>query len=365
MNFLKSSKLKIKYIVFTTEKFPIDSPGGRRISSLFDQGFLNSNFSALITFDKYKSSHIYRFPLNINYLQILHGKKFIFKFINLPFILIKIFFDLINLLTLYKIEKIYVYSRLGLFTCLISILSKIYNVELIIDCTEWFDFKEVKGLSNKLQEYIHRNFSMKLADHFFAIGINIYKLIKKKYPNKKVTLIYPKSPSFIIQIINSIVKKSTPNNLRLKTLLYAGSFKNSDEPKLLLDSLISLSRVRDFRLVIISKILVDNLLSKELLIKVKILQNNLKNNFLVYGYLNNKDYFNVINSSEVLLLPRSYYGYARFNQPMRLYEYSLFNKIIVTSNIDNEYQKVSNKIYLYGANETDSFFNTIKKVLDL
>ena len=70
MNFLKSSKLKIKYIVFTTEKFPIDSPGGRRISSLFDQGFLNNNFSALITFYEYKSSQIYKLTLYLNQIFV-------------------------------------------------------------------------------------------------------------------------------------------------------------------------------------------------------------------------------------------------------------------------------------------------------
>jgi len=151
----------------------------------------------------------------------------------------------------------------------------------------------------------------------------------------------------------------------LKTLLYAGSFKDSDQPELLLNSLIYLSNIRDFKLVIISKLLTDKTLSNELSDKVKILKKKLKNNFLVFGYLKNEDYFKVINSSDVLLLPRSNYGYAKFNQPMRLFEYSLFNKIIVTSNIDKEYQKISNKIYLYGNNKKNSFSNTVQKVLDL
>ena len=50
---------------------------------------------------------------------------------------------------------------------------------------------------------------------------------------------------------------------------------------------------------------------------------------------------------------------------MRLCEYSLFNKFVITSNIDKEYQKISNKIYLYGTNKNDSLSHTIQKVLDL
>ena len=95
------------------------------------------------------------------------------------------------------------------------------------------------------------------------------------------------------------------------------------------------------------------------------MKKNLKNNLLVFGYLNNKDYFKVVNSADILLLPRSNYGYAKFNQPMRLFEYSLFNKFVITSNIDKEYQKISNKIYLYGTNKNDSLSHTIQKVLDL
>ena len=83
------------------------------------------------------------------------------------------------------------------------------------------------------------------------------------------------------------------------------------------------------------------------------------------AWCNDEDYFRVINSSDILLLPRSNYGYAKFNQPMRLCEYSLFNKFVITSNIDKGYQKISNKIYLYGTNKNDSLSHTIQKVLDL
>ena len=147
MNLLKSSNSKIKYIIFTTEKFPIDSPGGRRISSLLDKGLLNNVFSGLITFDKYKASDLYEFPLTLNYINIVGEKRLIIKLVLFPVILIRFLFDLIYLFSIYKIEKIYIYSRQGIFTFLISIISKIYNSEITIDCTEWFDYKEVNGFS--------------------------------------------------------------------------------------------------------------------------------------------------------------------------------------------------------------------------
>ena len=130
-------------------------------------------------------------------------------------------------------------------------------------------------------------------------------------------------------------------------------------------NLINLSKIKDFRLVIISKNLVEKSISKKLYKKISILKNNLKNNFYLHGYLDNEDYFKVINLSDIILLPRSNIGYSKFNQPMRLSEYSLFNKKIITTNIDKEYQNLSKDIILYNPNEKNSFFTCINKILDL
>ena len=364
MNLLKNSKIKISSIIFTSEKFPIDSPGGRRVSNLIDQGLLNNLSSALITFDIYKRSDIYKFPLTFDYKFFVLRGSFIIKLILLMGTLTKFLIDLIYLLNVYKIKRIYIYSRLGIFTFIISLLGKLYNSKIILDCTEWYEYKELNGLINKFQEYIHRNFSMLLADQFYSISINISKLIQNKYPRKKIVLIYPKSPKFIIDLINNLVHKSANKEKKIKTLLYAGSFKDSDDPLLLLNNLISLSRLRDFKLLIISKKLFERKISKKFYEKINILKNNLKNRLHVYGYLCDEDYFKVVNNSDILLLPRSNHGYSKFNQPMRLYEYSLFNKKIITANIDEEYQKISKEIFIYDSKIKSSFFETINKILD-
>jgi len=364
MNLSRNSKSKISHIIFTSERFPIDSPGGRRVSHLIDKGLLNNLSSVLITLDIYKRSDIYKFPLTFNYKFLFVRGSFIIKFLLVLFSIVKFLFDLIYLFTFYKIKKVYIYSRFGIFTFIISLIGKLYNSEIIIDCTEWYSYNQINGFINKLQEYIHRNFSMKLSDKFYTISKNISKLIQNKYPSKKVFLIYPHSPIFIINLINSIVKKTINEDKKIKTLIYAGSFKESDDPLLLLNNLIRLSKLIDFKLFIISKTLVEKKISKKLYGKINILKNNLKNRFDIYGYLSNENYFKVIHLSDIILLPRSNYGYSKYNQPMRLYEYSLFNKKIITANIDEEYQKISNNICLYDSEKKYSFFEIIYKALD-
>ena len=44
----------------------------------------------------------------------------------------------------------------------------------------------------------------------------------------------------------------------------------------------------------------------------------------------NIKYFELINSADILLLPRSNNGGGLYNQPMRLAEYNRFNKICFT-----------------------------------
>ena len=152
MNLLENSKCKISNIIFTSEKFPIDSPGGRRVSHLIDKGLLNNFSSALITFDIYKRSDIYKFPLTFNYKFLFASGSFFIKFILLLVAIIKFLIDLIYLFNFYKIKKIYIYSRLGIFTFIISFFAKLYNSKIILDCTEWYNYKQINGLINKSQE---------------------------------------------------------------------------------------------------------------------------------------------------------------------------------------------------------------------
>ena len=205
---------------------------------------------------------------------------------------------------------------------------------------------------------------MMLSDKFYTISINISKLVQSRFPNKKVFLIYPHSPKYISNLIDSIVKKNVKTERKLKTLIYSGSFKESDDPLFLLNNLITLSKLRDFKLLIISKTLLDKKISNILCEKINILRNNLKDRFHIHGYLSDAEYFRVINLADIILLPRTNYGYSKFNQPMRLYEYSLFDKKIITTYIDEEYKNISKNIILYNSKINSSFLEIINKLLD-
>ena len=360
---------KVDNLIFTTEKFPYGSPGGRRICNLLEEQILISKNSIIIILDNE----------NINFdkfiffeSKIFKYKRFtrhnVIKFISYFYLLKRFLFYVIILFKNYEIKQTYIYSRMGFFTLLLILISKFNKTKVLIDNTEWFTIIKIPGFLNKISEFIHRFLSIRLADKYYAIGLNIRDILLRKYPKKEVQIIYPCPPQKIINTINKIKKENQYlNNLfenNEKTIFYAGSFKESDDPHFLLDVLISLSKEIGFKFIVVSQNLLKNKINSSLAKKINKLKKQLGNRrFLIYGYLNDEEFFKIIYSSNIILLPKSEYGASKFNQPMRLAEYAQFDKPILTTKIDENYKSKYSNIFSYECHESNSFKLQLKNLI--
>ena len=79
--------------------------------------------------------------------------------------------------------------------------------------------------------------------------------------------------------------------------------------------------------------------------------------------MEDKDFYRQILSSNILLLPRSNSGFSIYNQPLRLSEYMIFGKDILTANIDKQYFCISDKVNIYESSNKKSFKKFLYKLL--
>ena len=257
---------------------------------------------------------------------------------------------------------------MGFFTVLLVLISKLNKSKVLIDNTEWFTIFQIPGFLNKISEFIHRFLSIRLADKYYAIGLNIRDILLRKYPRKEVEVIYPCPPKKIIKTINNIKKEKKYFNNQIenkdKTIFYSGSFKESDDPHFFLDALISLSKEISFNFIVVSESLFKNNINFSLAKKITKLKKELGNKkFLLYGYLNDEEFFKIINLSNILLLPKSEYGPSKYNQPMRLAEFAQFDKPILTTKIDENYKSNYSNIFTYECNQSSSFKLQLKNLI--
>ena len=362
-------KSNINYLIFTTERFPYASPGGRRICNLIESGILNDKNSifVLVTDHPQFEKIGYKFK-QVKIFNIFNNKlNFIEKFIRYLLGIIRFYIFILFILNKYKINQVYLYSRIGVFTSFLALFSKIYRIKLIVDCTEWYSVSEINGVLNKFCELIHKHITIRLADKCFAIGLNMKKILLKSYKNKDINIIYPYPPKKIKSIINILARNKNYKlfrNRKLKTIFYAGSFKDSDDPIFLLDNILSISKEKEFKFIIISEKLKKNNLNSLIMNKVIKLKTSMnKDNFLIYGFLDDKTFFDKIIYSDILLLPRKNKGASAFNQPMRLSEYAQFKKIILTSNVDKNFISEYNNVYTYKSSDSISFQLKLKSLI--
>ncbi len=360
----------INSLIFTTEKFPYASPGGRRICNLIESGVLNDKNSILVLITDYSQFEKIEYKFHkIKIFNFINKNKFNFveKLLHYLPRIIRFYIFIFYLLNKYKINKIYLYSRIGIFTSFLALLSKIYKNQLIVDCTEWYRIDEIKGLFNKFCEVIHKHITIRLADKCFAIGFKMKQILLENFHNKDVNIIYPYPPMKIRNMINSLNKNQNLNlfnNKKLKTIFYAGSFKDSDDPIFLLNNILALSKEKKFKLIFISEDLKRNNLNSVIIDKVKKLkQSMLKDDFAIYGFLDDKNFFDKIMHSDILLLPRKNKGSSAFNQPMRLSEYAQFKKNILTSNVDEFYISEYDNVYIYNPSDSKSFQFKLKSLI--
>ena len=179
-------KKEIKTIIFTTEDLPFNSPGAKRIFNLFDRGIMNPSDSFLICLGRAERGHKeFKKFKEVKFIDsILIKENTLSKILYTPYSFFLLLINLIYIFKKYNFKNSYIYSRLGIYTLPVVLISKLYKTDVYIDCTEWFLIKEMGGFFNVVQELFHRYFSMKFAESFYAISNNMMDLLKNKYPEK-------------------------------------------------------------------------------------------------------------------------------------------------------------------------------------
>ena len=270
----------------------------------------------------------------VNFVNsILSYKKTFHRVLIAPISLFSLIFKLFYLMRKYQVKNTYIYSRLGIYTVPVVLISRLYKTRVFIDCTEWFAIKEMGGIFNIIQELLHRYISMNFAEGFYAIGNNMMNFLDKKYQGKIISLIHPSIPSFTKGIIRNAIHNFDNNykKNKLKKILYAGSFKKSDDQKFFLENLLDLTYQFDFQISIISKAYYSANFPKQIKSIIEDLYKNLGEKLVIHDFLEDSMFYREIISSNIILLPRSNSGFSIYNQPLRLSEYSLFQKDILTT----------------------------------
>jgi hypothetical protein len=367
-------------LIVCLERFPVDTPGSQRILSLIDCGYLDkrSDLIALNSFDgpfelpAYSSIRVIRVP-RFFFLKPVTSLN-IWRILSL---LATVLVSLVALLptSFSRRTTVFIYTRVGYVSLPTALISRLLGFSVILDCTEVFSTSEYSSKFSLIGEFLHHFFTLSLASHFFCISKRILGQLKAIHPRQPVTLVYPSCCQYFknefIKYEANTPDLGIPDSILCSTpIVYFGNFKKSDDPHTFLDALaLFYSRTDNPKhTLVVSSVAYRNLLSEDLSQKLRNLCNMVASShgqsFIhIIDRMPLSSYLALLHRRLLLVVPRASSGFARYNQPMRLAEFSLSNNFIVSTAIEDLYQQSSPNLFLYQTGSAHSLASVLSSMI--
>ncbi|MGE0635305.1 MAG: glycosyltransferase [Bacteroidia bacterium] len=251
---------------------------------------------------------------------------------------------------------IFLYDGIGLTNYLYAVVGKRLGFKVIVDIVEnyslhqentGFNLSVLHKINLLFEKYIH-----KFSDGVVVISTRLKEKMKKLgVTEERMALIPVSAENIIFNIDNKGI-----NNSSDFTFIYAGSFGNKDGVGLLINAFKKLVRKRQgIKLLLAGKI------------NDFFLQTILDEPDITYvGMVPDQDYYQFLNSADVLLMTRVNSGYANAGFPFKLGEYLATGKPVIATRVSDieVYLKDKEDIFLAEPSNEASLLEILEYVID-
>jgi len=256
---------------------------------------------------------------------------------------------------------IYFYGPLFIDSIVPLIFAKRLGYKIVFDVIE--DFGLAKEVSRSLYQYARSSFVNKLSLQIRRLAAGIIVISSyleekaKQLTNENIPLHY----MAVSVDMNRFPAKSDAEK-PMKTLLYAGSFGKKDGVLVLLDAFDKLAvKHTDIRLLLTGR--GDEQAMKELFARVEV--SPYKGRIDYRGYLNDEDYYALVNEADIPCMTRVDLAFAQAGFPFKLGEFLATGNPVIATKVSDVERFIVNKhnAMLIQANSSDAIYQAAEPLL--
>ena len=351
----------INLVILGNFSYPDGMAGSKRVQHFIDY-LMRWNISIKILLLRFGRKRIEKDQQNGYHKGIYYkiiGNSIIFS----PIIIIHLIkYFISGVIILFKWHQrdkkniLYCYSVPGLENLFLLVLAKVFGYKIIFDVIEDFTLlNEKKDLLKKIRivtlKIIQKNIYI-LSDGIVTISHHLYSSLKT---GKKSNI-----PIELIPISAHIIKRNgkTKFNNPIK-IVYSGSFADKDEVSGLIDAFCNVrKRNKNIELLLTGKGKIETIEA----LKKKI---EGKKTINYYGYLADKEFYEMIKKADILCAIRKNTKFANAGFPFKLGEYlATGNPVIVTNTGDVEkYVENRKDVYLIQPEDKLALKKTLTEII--
>lgn len=252
---------------------------------------------------------------------------------------------------------IYVYMEPNIENVVFLLYARLLGYRMVVDITEDYYFLGTDShvfsrIKAKTSEFFARHINF-FANSVIVISSRLYNKFQGMYGNRIPVHLLPISVDF-----GRFSKTATAFHDPIR-ILYAGSFAEKDPVEHLIAAFETVCKTYDNILLILTGKMVTGSRMKS--IEEKIAASPFRNRIDYRGYLEEAEFYRVLNESDIPCMVRTGSGYANAGFPFKLGEYLATGKPVIASKVGDvpEYLEDRKSALLVEADSVDSIANAL------